>query len=229
MTSTEPNLELETIANHYIAIMQTVAERLDAIGPLVDEVNANQGHPNNWQNAELCYLIIRKCIELIAIAMILVHRLYEADETLTLEDDWKADRIFTALSKLNRYSFPHPVNMIINDDGEPHNVDDEEVSISARQMKRIYDQCARHLHAGTLSDILTGALLPFDLPQIVRWRDRLIETLEEHRIILPHIGMVLLFRLREPSSGHARVLWGKAEGPFIINNDPNVYNNLETP
>lgn len=229
MTSTEPNLELQKIADYYIAIMRTVAERLSAIGPLVDEVKANVGHPNNWQNAELCYLIIRKCIELIANALVLVHRLYETDEALALEQDWKADRIFTALSKLNRYSFPHPAHMIISDGGEPHNLENKDVFISVRQMKRIYDKCAPHLHAGKLSDILNSTLVPYDLPQIMEWRDRFTDTLKEHRVILPHVGMVLFFRLRDSSSGQAGIIWGKADGPFIIKDDPNIYNDVATP
>lgn len=227
MTAAEPHSELQEIGGHYTAIMNTVAQRLEAIGPLVDEVSANDGHPNNWQNAELCYLTIRKCVELIAIAIVLVHKLYRTDETLALEQDWKADRIFTALSKLNPYSFPHPANIVINADGGPHSVEDNEILISVRQMKRIYESCATHLHAGKLSDILNGSLPPYDLPQIIGWRDRLVDTLREHRIIFPHIGMVLLCTLRDPSLGHASIIWGQADGPFVISNDPNIYNSVE--
>lgn len=221
----QTNEGINQILSVYCPIMDNIAERLDAVAESIAEVAANPDHRNNWRNAEFCYLQIRKCTELVAIALVLAHRLYESDETIELEQDWKADRILTALTKLNPYGFPFPQTLVVDhsEEGLRHFENDDRV-ISVRQMKRIFDFSAGALHAGRLGDIMNQTQQPNDFQKLSELRERFVATLGSHRVMLPEAGLVLCCTLRDSTTGKANAFAGKADGPFVIGDDPVVYN-----
>lgn len=230
LVANQTGLEINQILRVYCSIMDNIADRLDAVAESFAEVDANPGHPNNWKNAEFCYLQIRKCTELVAIALVLMHRLYESDETIKLEQDWKADRILTALAKLNPYCFPFPQTLVIDHSEEGlHHAENDDRVISVRQMKRIFDFSAGPLHAGQLSDVMNQTLQPYDFPKLIELRERFVATLGSHRVMLPEAGLVLCCTLRDLTTGKAHAFLGRAEGPFVIGDDPVVYNDATNP
>ncbi len=216
------NLEIERLVALYKGIMDVVALRLDAISDAVAEVEANPNHPNNWRNAEFCYLQIRKCVEYIALALLAAHRAgdYECEK---LENAYKADVIFNDLANLNPHGFPKAIEIAFNVAGPGQHHIDQDLVLSKRRMKRIYDDCAVHLHSGTLANIIDQTVPPYDLPRIVGWHDELLSLLGQHQVMLPHVGRVMIVWLREPESGHSRVVVGQADGPFIIEGDAAIY------
>lgn len=223
MSEVQPELNIAHAGEIYCGIMNTVSDRLEAISEALTEVESNPGHPNNWRNAEFAYLQVRKCIEYIALALLAVHRAngYECEK---LEIAYKADAVFNDLAKLNRHGFPKAVQLepaeIV---GEPHHVG-ERPTLSKRRMKRIYDDCAIHLHSGRLEDIINQNIQPYDLPRVAAWRDELALMLHQHAVMLPDVGLVMIVWLKEPESTGAKVVFVQAQGPFKIEGDAEVYN-----
>jgi hypothetical protein len=216
-----PNIE--QLGAIYCGIMNNVADRLDSIAEAIAEIDANPNHPNNWRKAEFCYLQVRKCVEYVALALLAAHRAndYECEK---LENAYKADAIFNDLGKLNPHGFPKAIQIELNKQGPGHHHIAQRPTLSKRRMKRIYESCAVHLHAGTLSNIVNQSVPPYDLPRVVAWRDELMSMLDQHQVILPHVGLVMVVRLREPDSGCSKVVIGQAEGPLRIAGDVDVYN-----
>lgn len=220
----DPKIELS--GNIYRGIMDVVADRLDAISDAIAEVDANPEHPNNWQNAEFCYLQIRKCVEYVALALLAAHRVgdYECEK---LENAYKADSIFNDLAKLNPHGFPKAIQINFNNQEPGQHHIDHAPTLSKRRMKRIYDGCAVHLHSGRLTDIINQTVPPYELPRVIEWRDELVSLLGQHQVMLPHGGLVMLVWLKDSGSGSAKVIFGHADGPLLIEGDPTVYNDVE--
>ncbi|WP_309752048.1 hypothetical protein [Novosphingobium sp.] len=219
--------KIASLGDSYCAIMNTVADRLDAIGDAIAHIDAHPNHAENWRNAEFCYLQVRKCVEYVALAVLLAHKVnhYECEK---LENAYKADVIFNDLGKLNPHGFPKAIQIGLNDDQTGQHHVDQCPTLSKRRLKRIYDDCAVHLHSGTLTGIVNQTVPPYDLPRVVAWRDEIASMLSQHQVMLPHVGSVMIVWLREPSTGSARVIFGQAEGPFQIEGDPTVYNDIES-
>lgn len=216
-----PNLDV--LVSTYCAFMDAVAGRLDAVAESLAEVDANPNHPNNWRNAEFCYLQIRKCVEYVALAVLLAHQGndYECEE---LENAYKADVIFNDLKKLNPHGFPEKIHVELNAQAPGHFHVSQCPTLSRRRLKRIYDGCAVHLHAGTLSNFINQKLPPYDLVRVAAWRDELASLLSQHKVMLPHVGLVMIVSLKEAKSGRARAIVGQAEGPLQIEGDTTIYN-----
>ncbi len=219
------NADLEHLGAVYCGIMNTVADRLDSITEALAEVEANPDHPNNWRNAEFCYLQVRKCVEYIALAILAAHRAndYECEK---LENQYKADVIFSDLGKLNPHGFPTSTQIKFGDDENVNFHIVQDPILSKRRMKRIYDGCAVHLHSGKLSDIIDQAIPPYDLNRVSAWGVELATLLERHNVMLPHMGLVMIVWLREPNSGVSKVIFVQADGPFKIEGDAAIYNDV---
>lgn len=221
----EANLDeaLARIGSLYCGIMDEVAKRLDAIGVAIAEVEANPDHQDGWQKCEFTYLQIRKSVEYIALALLAVHQEHEY-ESGNLENQYKADVIFHDLGKLNPHGFPRAFQLqeAQENNGE-HHVEPTPV-LSKRRIKKIYDDCAVHLHSGTLGTILRQEVPPYDLARVAGWRNELESLLAQHSIFLPHVGLAMLAWLRDQQTGKARVVFGQAEGPLQVEGDPTVYN-----
>ena len=219
----EPQVEL--LLSTYCAIMDTVSDRLDAIAESIAEAKANPQHPNSWRNADFCYLQVRKCVEYVALAVLSAHQTndYECEK---LENAYKADVIFNDLARLNPHGFPKAVQMETNVQGPGHHHVALCRTLSRRRLKRIYDACAVHLHAGTLSNIVNQTVPPYDLPRVVAWREELASLLAQHQVMLPHVGLAMIVWLKEPESGRSKAIIGQAEGPFQIEGDSAIYNDI---
>jgi hypothetical protein len=218
-----PNID--RLGQIYCGIMNVVADRLDSITEAIAEVEANPDRPENWRNAEFSYLQVRKCVEYIALAVLAAHRANEY-ECEKLENAYKADVIFHDLGKLNPHGFPKAIQVAANEqEAGSHNVA-QCPTLSKRRLKRIYDDCAVHLHSGTLADIIDQNIPPYDLPRVTAWRDEIESLLAQHQLMLPHVGLVMLVWLRELKSGRARVVFGQADGPFQIEGDPTIFNDV---
>lgn len=218
---------IERLGAVYCGIMDVVADRLDAIAEAVAYVEANPNERNNWRSAELCYLQVRKCVEYVALALLAAHQLsdYECEK---LENHYKADVIFHDLGKLNEHGFPRAVEFdgASQESGDHHFVYAR--TLSKRRLKRIYDDCAVHLHAGTLANIIDQTVPPYDLPRVMAWRGELLSLLSQHQVMLPHMGLLMIVWLKDPVLGRSKVVFARAErGPFQIEGDLTIYNDDE--
>jgi hypothetical protein len=223
--ATQPDLSVDRLGAIYCGIMDSVAVRLSAIADALTEVHGDAGNQRNWERCEFCYLQVRKTIEYIALALLSAHKVGRYD-CEALENHYKADVIFHDLGKLNPHGFPTAVQVepAIEDGGAHHIA--EVPSLSKRRMKRIYDDCAVHLHSGTLDSILRQEIPPYDLDRVAAWRTEIETLLIQHRVVLPHRGLVMLVTLRDAQTGRAQVTFLQADGPFQVQGDPAIYNDI---
>jgi hypothetical protein len=225
MMADQNNPNIDHLGQIYCGIMNAVADRLDAIGEAIAEIEANPDRPENWRNAEFSYLQVRKCVEYIALAVLAAHRVNEY-ECEKLENEYKADVIFRDLGKLNPHGFPKGVHVALNAQEVGNHHVAQCPTLSKRRLKRIYDACAVHLHSGRLADIINQNIPPYDFPRVMAWCDEIESLLAQHQVSLPHVGLVMLVWLREQESGRARVVFGQADGPFQIEGDPTIFNDV---
>lgn len=204
--------------------MDQVVVRLESMPPYLEEVSANPDHSNNWQNAELCYLQIRKICEYTALAVLMAHDLYDENFGKNLMKEWHASEIFGRLLKLNPHAFPTAIIVSFDKNGSgQHHVELTERQLGSKELATIYGQCGDRLHVGSLKRLIDNRIPPFDLGEITVWRNRLIEMLNNHMIMLPEIGMMLIVSLKGDEAGKARIIFTQANGPFVINGDPKIY------
>jgi hypothetical protein len=225
LTLQQYDQEFDRLAEIYRGIMDVVADRLDAISESISEFNANPEHPHGWKNAEFCYLQVRKCVEYVALAVLIAHRAGEY-ECERLGDNYKADVIFNELTKLNQHGFPQPIELEHDEPEGNHQKVVQLCRFTKKRMKKIYDDCAVHLHAGRLDNLVNQKIPPYDFNKLSEWRNEIFSLLRIHKIMLPRFGLVWLVWLREAGPGTAKVLIGKAEGPFKIDGDETIYNDV---
>ena len=227
MASTDQNREVERarIGSLYQAIMRQVVIRADAMAVSMAEARSNPEHPNNWQNAEFCYLQIRKICEYVALALLSAHHEYEGTKASKIQKQWNAATLFDQIGGMNRYAFPVPTNIELDANGPgSHHVEPAEVVLEPHDLERIYGQAGDRLHVGSLKRLVDGKLPPYDFRELSDWRNRFIKTLNSHMIRLPHVGSVLLVHLKDESDGDVHCAFGDADGGFIIGDDPTPFN-----
>ena len=216
--------ERTNIADVYIALMQQVVIRLDAVALSLAEAKSNPDHVNNWQNAEFCYLQIRKVCEYVALAVLAAHGEYDGAKASNLEKEWHAAELFDKIAQLNPYSFPIPIQIQHDQNGVGrHHLAPGIVKIQLSEISGIYGSAGARLHVGSLRNLLSGRLPPYDLAEVADWRNRFVQTLNIHSIRLPHVACILLVHLKDERDGQVHCAFAEAEGPFVIEGDATVF------
>lgn len=203
--------------------MRQIVLRLEAIKNSAAEAVAQISHASNWQNAEFCYLQIRRICEYAAIGVLVAHG--ERTEFLSQSflKEWNAGKLFQKLISLNPNSFPTPVITHLNADGEGvHQLEIKERLLDGVGVATIYNACGDRLHASSLRRILKGKLPDYSFDDIASWANSLVRTLENHVILLPEVSSVMLVALRDKDDGQAHCSFADADGPsaYIPENSP---------
>jgi hypothetical protein len=212
------------IAELYIAFMDHIVLRLDSIADSLSEFRSNPDHPDNWRNAEFCYLQIRKVCEYLALSVLVVHDLYQDTSVQRLAKDWHAAEIFSKLLELNPYAFPIATEVKFDHNGPGrHHIEPTPPVLEPADLDRIYGICGDRLHAGSLKRILASKVPPYNFEEITNWRNKFVLTLSNHMIRLPHISSILLVVMRHEDDKKVHCAFADAEGPFVIGDDPTVF------
>lgn len=207
-------LSREEIGAVYIALMQQVVIRLEAIKESAAEAVSQISHTSNWQNAKFCYLQIRRVCEYAAIAVLVAHGERVEFLSRSLLKEWNAGKLFQKLTSLNPNSFPIPVTTHVNAKGQgSHHLEIKERLLDGAAVTTIYNACGDRLHASSLRRILKGKLPDYSFDDIAAWANSLVRTLENHLILLPEISSVMLVALRDSDDGQVHCSFADADGP----------------
>lgn len=213
-------LTREQIGPIYIALMQQIVLRLDAIRETATEAVANPTHGSNWKNAEFCYLQIRRICEYAAIAVLVAHGEHEQFLSSALLKEWNAGKLFQKLTSINRNAFPIPVVTEINAHGDGrHHVVPQERLLSAKELAQVYNACGDRLHASSLRRILQGKLPEYSFDDIGSWTNKFTATLQSHLILLPEISSVMLVALNDIEDGQVHCSFADANGPSTFGDE----------
>jgi hypothetical protein len=213
-------LTREEIGPIYVALMQQVVVRQDAIRDSAAEAMGNPAHESNWKNAEFCYLQIRRICEYVAIALLVAHGENEQFLSSTLMKEWNAGKLFEKLTSLNPNAFPVPVVTELNAEGNgKHHVVPQKPTLDAKELARIYNACGDRLHSASLRRILNGKLPEYNFDDIRDWTNGLTKTLGNHLILLPEISSVMLVVLKDQDDGQVHCSFADADGPSWLGDD----------
>lgn len=180
-------VELPTSAlpQFYTQFMEQIKVRLEAVARALHNANAQRDNVNGFLQAEFACLQIRRVTELVAVAVLVAHNQYESFRTAKLTKEWNPDALFSRLTRLNKEGFPLPFEMGETDsDGIAEIFIQDSCYLNRESFCRIYHDCSRLLHAGSLKDMIEGKTR-YDLGVIQEWRKQLMRLLNNHLILLP--------------------------------------------
>jgi len=168
---------------------------------------------------DFCYLQVRMIGELIAIACLLAHGDIPATQNSTLRTSWDADKILKTLAGLHSDFFPYPVKRehIASSKELPlggiHMHDVPPGYLTKDEMLEFLGKVGNRLHRGSLKKVLKNLnTLRNNFPDIIKWHDKIVLLLNEHRIMFVDKHSFYYCALMEASMGN-QVMVAYAEAP----------------
>ena len=170
----------------YTQFMEQIKVRLDVAQQAVHHSYAQREHMGGRLHAEFAYLQVRRATEIVAVAVLVAHNEFDDFRTSKLTKEWNPDALFNRLTKLNKDGFPLPFlhGKMDEDDKTAELLIQDEGYLTREAFCRIYHDCCRRLHAGSLKDLIEGRQR-YDLGEIQDWIKQLMRLLNNHWIILP--------------------------------------------
>lgn len=191
----------------YADLMEEVKLRLDAIHTTS---RGDTGLAVGFVQ-DFCYLQLRMIVELIALACLAAHG--DISETHGLTASWDADKIFKALANLHPDYFPYPVRREILANGTLHLNDVPPGYLTKDEVLGFLGKIGGKLHRGSLKNVLKNInTVQHHFPDIVRWTDKIVLLLNEHRIMFFDNRSLYYCALNDASVGN-RVLVAHAAAP----------------
>ena len=193
---------LEEISPLYAGLMEEVKRRVDVIISVLNRV-----HPLPLIVAvELCYLQLRKIVEMIALACLAAHGDILDTKANFLQKAYNADHITNQLGKLHPDFFPIPGEQRL----DPLTQRPVEVVrltsgfLSKDDLLNLYGKCGDYLHRGSLRQIIMNRELNFDFEKIALWTDQIIKLLNHHQIQTSHPDTMLWVLMNDKEDGQVK-------------------------
>ena len=186
----------------YADLMEEVKLRLSAIELALNGAT----HLSPGFVEDFCYLQLRMIGELISLACLLAHGDIPAAQQSTLQTSWDADRILKTLGNLHPDYFPYPVRREHLANGSIHMHDVPPGYLTKDEMLSFLGKVGNRLHRGSLKKVLRNQqTIQNSFPEIVKWHDKIILLLNEHRIMFAD-GLSLYYCALKDASVGNRVL-----------------------
>lgn len=132
---------------------------------------------------EFCYLQLRKIAELIAIGCLVAHG--DIKEAASLHGEWNADKIIKRLSDLAGDFFPTPIELKNGADGYIESFSPRKNGVTKEDMLKIYYECDRYMHAGTLKRLLKPKNpLQVNYPDVSSKAQKFRDLFEAHTVLI---------------------------------------------
>lgn len=196
--------------------MEEVKTRLSAIeAALRGDFNLSPGFVEDF-----CYLQLRMIGEVIALACLLAHGDIPAAQKSVLRTSWDADKIIKTLANLHSDFFPYPVKRehLPPTDENPlggiHMHDVPAGYLTKDEIIEFLGKIGNRLHRGSLKKALKNQnTIQNSYPDIVKWHDKIVLLLNEHRIIFSDNRSLYYCALMEASMGN-KVMVAFAQAPL---------------
>jgi hypothetical protein len=194
----------EDIGTGYIAFMSELKARVDTIVEVVFSINPPSDERelrHNYFLFEGLYLQLRKVCEIIALSMLLVHRMDGTLSAMKLLQEYNAGRLINEITRLNPIGFPRSISEF---DGK---TDTEEAILelapvfTAEDIRKLYHQCGDRLHMGSLHQLLSGRTRDLNQDVIKGWAGRFRQGLSNHMVVIPNRRRSFLVTMEERGTG----------------------------
>lgn len=174
--------DLSGIMREYCNLMEEIKKRIEVI------ITTSRGRVAlpRIVACELCYLQLRKVCELIALACLVAHGDLPQIRSKSLSNNYKAPDILRQLENLHPDFYPFPSRQLINSKtGRPQGVQRiKEGYLSKEDLRKLYGECGKFLHRGTLRQILNEEENDIELERIDDWVTKIVLFLSHHQIKL---------------------------------------------
>jgi hypothetical protein len=193
----------EDITGTYTDLMLEIRERLGVIKHTVE--GATGLSPPLAR--EFCYLQLRMCCELIALACIVAHGDVPETQTAKLKGTWAADFIIKRLGELQKTFYPRPVRRQDSAPNHHHMADFDGDFLTKENLVSLVATAGSNLHRGSVKALLTKqAPAQDDFSDITIWTNKVVMLLQEHAIIFAS-GKVYYCILNAADHGGNVMLW----------------------
>ncbi len=156
---------------------------------------------------EFCYLQLRMCCELIALACMVAHGDIPETQSKKLKSSWAADFIIKRLSELQSAFFPRPVRRQEVAPEHHHMADFDGDYLTKEDLMSLVAKAGTNLHRGSVKALFTKQVpVQNSFPDITKWTNKLVLLLQEHAIVFAS-GKVYYCILKAADYGDNVMLW----------------------
>jgi hypothetical protein len=199
----------QAITDSYCRLMLEIKSRIAVIDSLLKErlfTSKNIGAIEGRINYEICFLQFRMICELIATACLVAHGDIDPNLTKELKEKWHAGEVVKELSKLHPDFYPRPERSKPFEGPDlssiPH--PSERDALAKNEFLELYGRCGNELHRGPMQATLNPPKKKKTEADVVRWRQKIIDLLNEHHISLIVPGQELWCTM-EDQNGNVNV------------------------
>ncbi len=188
----------------YCAIMEELKARVQTMGEIAHGIRrptSSAHHRHNVFFFEGLYLQLRKVCELLAIAVLTAQTLDERFQKANLLAEYRADKLFKAVSRINPVCFPRPIQGGNWKPGATQLVWEHPPVFTAKDITSLYNTCDERMHAGKLRDFLRGRKTDLRQDLVKEWVEKLMTGLANHIIALPEAGRSMIVQMVDSENG----------------------------
>jgi len=180
-------------AQLYCNLMTDVRGRMDVLRDVVSKAIAL---PNDLARLEFAALLLRKCLEQVALGSLISNREAYCVAYNKFEREWNARLILRDIERVNPPFYPIPVKQSGRPEaGRVHYQLIEDGFLTRKEFVKVYDKCAALLHAPNPYGSTPN--YEYLAKQIPDWAKRLTRLLDQHVLRLAGAEIGALIHMRE--------------------------------
>lgn len=148
------------------------------------------------------YLQLRKVCELLSRGMLVVQSADPAFPFHKFQKEYRADKIFNEINKINSLCFPRPISGGDWIAGNIEHVQEHAPVFDHKSLKDAYIVCDGVLHAWKLGVLKRPRQTELNQDFVKSWVKRLLDGLNHHVVTLPVENRHLFVRMHDPENGN---------------------------
>ena len=205
---------VEKAIARYTDYMQEIKHRTHVIQKVLERHRDGQSLTGYRESdIELCFLQLRKCLELLMFSSINVH--YEAGlklQSKIVNQEWNATKLLKLLERVNPRFYPRPmIEKQVSQSGTRSMDENTKDTLTRKEFEQLYDRvCGALLHASRTAQF--GGKHDKFFAEIETWLDKLVRLINLHWIHLDD-EIVLHVSMQTGDTGDVQVaLFKKIDG-----------------
>lgn len=198
-------------AADYCACMEDIKQRVTDVQRIVSGFSPMG---EEFRDAEVVFLLIRKTLEQIAFASLIANRNAYAQVHKNFAEAWRIKHLLEHLEKIHPNYYPRPVYISPNETGQIKRFCDiTDGYLTKDDLVFLYDKCSEVLH--TRNPYKPGSRVVNTQRPIAEWMQRIQLLLNLHYVDLSGQSDVWLIQMTHPTDGkvHAALATRQENGP----------------